>query len=175
MANAKKTETVARVLKWNDYSVPFETLPSETLFALAARGFTHILGNEIAAYETGLKAKKDEHGVATYSATEVAVMVHDRRNEKLAEMIAGTLGYRAAGPRMPKAERIADEVTRELIVSTYTERNRKGDLPKASDAKAWADIIAKVQAGPKAAWIKEETARRLNFAKDNAADVDELF
>ena len=152
--NAQKIETpaesaaTASVLKWHEYDVDLRTLPESSIIALAQRGFTHIMGNEVAAYESGLKAEKNENGEPKYTPSEVAVLAHDRRITKINEMLAGELGVRTAGARLPKLDRVIRDVAKEILITRATEKGLIGRLPKASDTKAWNTYVDRYLAAP---------------------------
>lgn len=164
------------------YSVPVAALPESAIVALMQRGFNHIIGNEAASYATGLKGEmidgpdRDPETnefipVRKYSDDEIAVMLHDRRTEKVADILAGEIGLRAVGPRLPKDERIMREFAKNVIVAKFAERpNLKA--PKASDTKAWDNLIDQylaTETGGTAA--RKEAERQLSAAtKGKGAD-----
>lgn len=166
-----KTAALAAFLSWGDrYRLPFGDLPDTTIRALAQRGFTHILGNEVAAYESGLKTAKDESGNAKYSAEEIAVLVHDRRMEKLDEMTKGELGTRTVGPRLPADVQIMRTFAKNAIIAAFAQ-HPNAKAPKASDSKAWGDYIDQYLAVPaNADKAKKEADRQLGLAAKSSAD-----
>lgn len=157
------------------YDVSIARLPDAVQFALMQRTFSHIMGNEAAAYEGRIKATEDEDGDAKYSATEVSVMVHDWRNAKLADMESGEFGLRAVGPRMSSNEKIMREFARDTIVTAAAVK--KIVLPKASDREAWDSGIDRWLAIPanKAKAEAEVIARKARVVPSADEDVADLF
>lgn len=168
-------------LSWSDkYRVAVKDLPETTQVALMQRGFTHVLGNEVAAYETGLEKKmiaseslgKDDKPIMVreFSPEEVAVMAHDRRMEKLDEMLSGELGTRTVGPRLPKDVQIMRQFARNAIIEAFA-KHPNAKAPKASDTKAWSDYIDQYLAVPaNADKAKAEAERQLKVAAKSADD-----
>src|SRR6202012_2738576 len=101
------------------------------LFALAQRGFTHVLGNEVASQVAAWK--KTEDGAKATDA-EVEAYANEKRNEKLAKILEGTLGVRtAAGPRVSGIEALKRTIAVEFLkakLKKYSEKTgNKGSLP----------------------------------------------
>lgn len=156
------------------YAVAIAKLPDAVRFALMQRTFSHIMGNEAAAYEGRIKAAKDEAtGDAKYGASVVAAMVHDWRHDKIADMVSGEFGLRQVGPRLSSDEKIMRDFARETIIATAAAK--KVALPKASDVDAWSGAIDKFLSVPalKAQAEAEVKARKARVAP--TADLEGLF
>lgn len=93
------TEENDKMFKWGDFVVNPADVPVESLHALAQRGFTHVLGNEVASALTAWR-KTDEGKAANDAA--IAAWVLTRRNAKVEQIMKGELGVRrvSAGPRV---------------------------------------------------------------------------
>ena len=113
---------------WNDVSIEVADLPIESLHILAQRGFTHVVGNEIAAKVTAYRAKN-----MRASDSEVTTFANAARKVKIAAMLNGTMTVReSSGPRLDGIERIM----RELAIKGLRElaARKKAALPKESAA-----------------------------------------
>lgn len=156
------TETpVAAVIPANlvwgkDYTVAFADLPAATVFALAQQGFTHKLGNEVAAYASGLKDATNENGTPKHGESEIATMAHDKRLAIIQAALAGTLGVRVGGPRGTKLETIMRAIALETIKRSPAIASGKVAMPKGEKLDSLcASLIAKTPA------IREEAERRM--------------
>ena len=87
-----------KTLKWGSYEVSPSDVPAVSLLALAQRGWTHVFGNEVASALTAWR--KTEEG-ARSTQEQIDSWLAAKRDAKLAAIMAGTLGVRAAG--QPKA------------------------------------------------------------------------
>lgn len=155
------------------YTLAIAYIPDGVRFALMQRTFSHVMGNEAAAYEGRIKAAKDDDsGDAKYNANEVAVMVHDWRVAKIEDMESGEFGLRQVGPRLSSDEKIMREFARETIITAAA--TKKIVLPKASDKEAWETAIANFLANParKELAQAEVEARK---ARLPTADISDLF
>lgn len=163
-------------LVWKEYSIHLSDLPQASILSLAQRGFTHILGNEVAAYESGLKSEtvvNDGETAAKYSPSEVAVMAHDRRMAKLAEMASGTLGQgRSSGPRLPRLDRVMRDVAKETVAEAFRKTGKAASMPKAADSKAWAAYIDKYLSNPENAAKAQAEAQRRIAAPSKMEDAE---
>lgn len=155
------------------YTVTIAKLPDSVRFALMQRTFSHIMGNEAAAAEGRFKAAKDEAGNAKYNANEVAVMVHDWRVAKIADMVDGTFGLRAVGPRLTSDEKIMREFARDAIIGAAERAKRT--LPKASDKEAWEGLVDQFLAKPALRAQAEAEVTRRNAATNADVDLSELL
>lgn len=155
------------------YAVTIAKLPDSVRFALMQRTFSHIMGNEAAAAEGRFKAAKDEAGDAKYNANEVAVMVHDWRVAKIADMIYGTFGLRVVGPRLTSDEKIMRDFARDAIVVGAAKAKRT--LPKASDREAWEGLIDQFLAKPSLRAQAEAEVTRRNAAANADVDLGDLL
>ena len=88
-------------------------IPTISLFALAQRGFSHVLGNEVASKLAAWK--KGEEG-ATAGEAEVAAFVQAKREEALEKIMQGTLGVRSAtAPRVSGIEALMRRIAVEKL------------------------------------------------------------
>ena len=109
--------------KWGDISTNPADLPAQSLFALAQRGYTHVLGNEVASQVATWR--KTEDG-AKASEAEVEAYAKSKRDEKLAKILDGTLGVRtAAGPRVSGIEALKRQVAIEFLKAAIKAYNGK--------------------------------------------------
>lgn len=179
------TATTTETLKWNDFTATFADIPHNSVFALAQRGFTHIMGNEIAAYESGLKKKtseevgEDDEGneikLPLYNDAEIATMVHDRRQAKLKEILDGKLATNTSGPRLPADERILRDIARENIGARFHQLSRAKDMPKASDGKAWDALVDQYLANDRTSAVAKAELERRKAARAEGGDMDDFL
>lgn len=155
------------------YLADIARLPDSVRFALMQRTFSHIMGNEAAAYEGRIKAMKDDDGDAKYSASEIAVMVHDWRVAKIESMESGEFGLRAVGPRLSSDEKVMRDFARDSIIAAAAER--KIVTPKASDKEAWDKAIDNFLAKPALKAKAEAEVARRKATVTPEADVEDLF
>ena len=170
-------------LKWGDISVHPKDVPAQSLFALSQRGFSHVLGNEVAAQVSAWK-KTDEGAKATEAMIEA--FANEKRNEKLAKIMDGTLGVRtAAGPRVSGIEALMRTIAVEFLrarLKKYSDKSgTKVTLPTGENTITIAgkvmtrdDLIA-AELRASAAAIKEEAERRQQVQSEGADAGDELF
>ena len=110
-----------KVFKWGDITTSPKDVPLQSLFALAQRGFTHVLGNEVAAQVSAYK--KTEEG-AGKSEADLEAYASEKRQEKLAKILDGTLGVRtAAGPRVTGVEALKRSIAVEMLKATLKKHN----------------------------------------------------
>jgi len=123
MAKTQQKTAPARELVWGgDYKVAMADLPEATIYALAQRGFTHVLGNEVAS---AVKVQKDKGEMGD---AELAVFAHDKRIAKINDMIAGALGVSQSGPRATGIDKVIRDISVEEIKTQLVALNAK--LPK---------------------------------------------
>ena len=112
-----------KAFKWGDLTTLPAKVPTQSLFALAQRGYTHVLGNEVAAQVSAYK--KTEEG-AKASEDELEAYASEKRNEKLAKILDGTLGVRtAAGPRVSGIEAIMRGIAVEFLKARFKKYSDK--------------------------------------------------
>lgn len=88
-------------------------VPTQSLYALAQRGFNHVTGNEVAAKKAAFV--KTEEG-AKASEEDLAAKVKAWRQEALQKIIDGTLGVRAVGaPRATGVEALKRAIALEFL------------------------------------------------------------
>lgn len=113
-SETNETQTNGSVVKWGDLSLDLSTVPQATVIALAQRGFTHVLGNEVASSVSGMKKETNEDGSAKYSESELEAFANTKRQEKIAAMVAGTLGVRVGGGVRPTG---IDKLIRDIVIA----------------------------------------------------------
>ncbi len=111
-------------LVYGDYSVDFDTLPAVSQAALALRGLTHVLGNEVASKvhnwaggetqansddKATVKAWKDAH------PDEIAAKGKEFAADVLEALASGTLGNRVGGPRLTPIETLKRQIAKGQI------------------------------------------------------------
>jgi hypothetical protein len=169
--------TEDKVLSWGEHKVEPSDVPAQSLFALAQRGFTHVLGNEVAASISAWK--KTEEGTKA-TETETEAKAKSIREAKLAKIMDGTLGVRtAAGPRVSGVEAIM----RSIAVERLRVKLKKHDLVLPTGEKTVtvagkpmnrdALIAAELRHGEKA--IREEATRRQAAQAEAAEGLDDIF
>lgn len=97
-------------LKYGDNVLDVNDIPLNVQLALMARGFTHVLGNEVASKVTA-KAKKsaeDKEAPRTLTEDEKTALAVGFRNAAIESIMDGSFGThtRASGPKVGKLERI---------------------------------------------------------------------
>lgn len=172
-----------KVFKWGDIVTPPKDVPLQSLFALAQRGYSHVLGNEVAAQVAAYK--KSEDG-AKATESELEAYASEKRNEKLAKILDGTLGVRtAAGPRVSGIEALKRTIAIEFLkarLKKYSDKTgTKVALPTGENTLSIAgkvmtreDLIAS-ELRTSAAAITEEAERRQSVQAEGADVGDELF
>jgi len=120
-----------KVFKWGDITTAPGDIPLQSMFALAQRGYTHVLGNEVAAQVAAYK--KTEEG-KTKSDAELEAYGNEKRKEKLAKILDGSLGVRTAGaPRVTGIDAVMRAIAVERLkgkLESYSKRNgTKVSLP----------------------------------------------
>jgi hypothetical protein len=172
-----------KVFKWGDVTTSPKDVPLQSLFALAQRGYSHVLGNEVAAQVAAYK--KSEEG-AKASETEIEAYAKEKRDEKLAKILDGTLGVRtAAGPRVSGIEAIMRSIAVEFLKARFKKYSDKtgtkvavptgeNTVTVAGKTMTREDLIAaELRANDKA--IREEATRRQEVQSEGADVGDELF
>jgi hypothetical protein len=175
-------DTEDKSFKWGDIVVSPQDVPTVSLFALAQRGFTHVLGNEVASALTAWR--KTEEGVKADDAA-ITAWTNEKRKAKLEQILAGTLGVRQPGA--PKATGI------EAIMHAIAVENLRAKLAKfklklptgdktinvaGKDMDRDALIAAELRAGKmpdKVTSIADEAKRRSEAHEASVASADELF
>jgi hypothetical protein len=165
-----------KVFKWNDLSTPPKDVPTTSLFALAQRGYSHVLGNEVAAQVSAWK--KTEEGAKATEA-EIEAYANEKRQEKLQKILDGTLGVRsAAAPRVSGEEAIRRTVTVEVLKKFLKAHNLKfptgeDTITVAGKAMDREDLISAMYRKDKAK-IDAEVEKRKGLETIDASP-DELF
>ena len=166
-----------KTLRWGDYEVSPSDVPATSLMALAQRGFTHVLGNEVASALTAWK--KTEEGASAPQAAVVA-WVKAKRDAKLEQIMQGTLGVRAAGqPRASGIEAIMRSIAVERLKVKLAKRQAKlpsGDKTinvAGKDMTREELISAELRHGEKVirAEAEAEMAKRAAFAQEVGEDL----
>lgn len=159
------TET-ATILSWGTHAkVNINSLPPSTIYALAQRGFTHILGNEVASYASSLAKKTNDAGEPLHTKEEIETLADAKRVEKLNQMAEGKLGVGSNGPRVKGIDAIIRDVALEAIRKAATAK--KVPMPKG---EALQTVIT-------AAIAKNGDAYRVEAERrqSTVADLDDLI
>ena len=126
-------------LSYGTTEVDFDALPAASQRALAQRGLTHVLGNEVAskvhawAQGEGQANSKDRAEVAAWKEANAAAIdakTSEYVVDALAALTAGTLGDRVGGPRLTPIETIKRRIAKvdiETILRTNKLKVPKGD------------------------------------------------
>ena len=98
-------------------------VPTVSLFALAQRGFSHVMGNEVASKLAAWK--KGEAGAAATQA-EVDAFVKAKREEALEKILNGTLGVRSAStPRVSGFDALVRRVAVEYLNARFAAYSKR--------------------------------------------------
>lgn len=172
-----------KTFKWGEISVHPSKIATQSLFALAQRGFSHVLGNEVAAQVSAFK--KTEEGAKATEA-ELEAYAKEKREEKLAKILDGTLGVRtAAGPRVTGIEALMRTIAVEFLkarLKKYSDKTgTKVALPTGDNTITVAgkvmtreDLIAS-ELRTSADAIKAEAERRQQVQSEGADVGEDLF
>lgn len=140
-------------------TVDFVALPEVSQYALAQRGLTHILGNEVAskvhswAQGEGQAASDDKAVVKAWKDANPGAITEKTQAlqaELVADLLAGELGLRVSGPRLTPVETIARQMARKEVEDIL--RANKIKVPKGED---------KVKMGEDEFTLAELISRRL--------------
>jgi len=158
-------------------------VPTSSLFALALRGYRHVLGNEVAAKVSAFK--KTEDG-ATATEAEISAKSVEWRNEALAKILEGTLGVRVSGaPRVSGIEALKRTIAVERIKAAFKSHSaktgKKLSLPTGDETIDYMgkpvsreDLIA-AMLNKQAEAIEAEAKRRQDFQTEGAEVGEDLF
>lgn len=127
-------------------AIDFASLPEASQHALAQRGLTHVLGNEVAsrvhawAQAEGQANSDDKATVAAWKAANASAIT-SKTAEVQADFVKalqeGTLGSRVAGPRLTPLETIMRKAARGEIETILRANGVK--VPKGEDTIETAD------------------------------------
>lgn len=166
-----------KTFKHGDITVQPGDVPTLSIFALAQRGFTHVLGNEVASAVTAYK--KSEEG-AKASEAEIAAWIKAKREAKLDQILNGTLGIRVAGA--PKASGI-ERVMHTIAVERLRVKLKKFKLTLPTGDKTinvagkdmGRDALIEAELRHGAVAIREEAERRMQQDAGAVEAVEDLF
>lgn len=171
-----------KTFKWGEITVTPADVPVQSLFALAQRGFSHVLGNEVAAQVSTWK-KTDEGKNADERAIEA--YAKSKRDEKLAKILDGTLGVRiATGPRVSGIEALMRSIAVEFLrkrLDAYSKKTgSKVTLPTKDNTITVAGKVMTREQLVEAELRKSGDAIRAEAERRQSADLgdgdaDELF
>lgn len=133
-------------LVYGDTSLDFDALSDASRFALAQRGLTHVLGNEIAskvhswAGQAGQANSDDKATIKAWKDANVAAIT-----SKTAELVAdtikalndGTLGARVGGPRLTPIDTLRRQIAKGQIETIL--RANKIKVPTKDDTVKMPD------------------------------------
>jgi hypothetical protein len=180
------TETVATSISWGEgtdqVSANIAALPNTTLVALMQKGFTHVMGNEVASALTGEKKRRAEKSEPALTADEEKAYSAEKRVEKLKAMLDGTMGARAGGgTRLPTIERYMRDIAEARVRADAAKGGIK--LPKGKETikvrdemLTMAELITR-RVAKQEADIRAEAARRMESEQsgDVTVGVDDLI
>ncbi len=178
------SELEGKEFKHGDITLNPADVPTVSLFALAQRGFSHVLGNEVASKLAAFK-KTEEGGAA--SEAEIEAFVKAKREEALEKIMQGTLGVRTAtAPRVSGIEAIMRKVAVEFLQARFAAYSKKSgtkvSLPTGDKVVNVAGrdmtreqlIEAELKRNHEA--IKQEAERRQASAgEEEAGGLDDLL
>ena len=125
MTEQETTSLEGKEFKHQDITVSPGDIPTLSLFALAQRGFSHVMGNEVAAKTAAFK--KTEAG-ATASEAELETFVKAKRQEALEKILNGTLGVRSAtAPRVTGIDALIRRVAVEFLQARFAAFSKRTD------------------------------------------------
>jgi len=164
-----------------DYlETPTEQIPANSHHSLGLRGYRHVLGNEVAAQKVAFL--KTDEGKAM-DESQVAAWVIEKRAEKLARILDGTLGVRtAATPRVSGIEAVRAAINLDSLKVFLKKNNLKmptgeGTIKVAGRDMTREDLLAANYRRAKAT-IDAETDRAWAFKTGEAdaeSTVEDLF
>lgn len=149
MADETNTAETAdsNVLTYGDsIKVDFTTLPAVSQLALMQRGFTHVLGNEVASrvhsWSQGESQanSEDRKTVADWKAANaeaVTAKTAEVQADFLKAITEGTLGSRTGGPRLTPLETVMNRIARGEIETILRANGIK--VPKKDDTVEMPD------------------------------------
>ena len=156
-------------LTYSKWFVNANDLPPAGIAYLLHNGFTQSM-TDAAAFTKEQKAGK--------TADEVTAMATEARQKRFEAILAGTVGVRVGGPRMPAIDRAMQDVVDEMIGAICAARKvalPKGDVLKAARAKLLAKngdaIREKAQARLDEAKLLVEDAGDIDFGAPDAAEA----
>jgi hypothetical protein len=178
------TDISENKLTWGDEAQgTFEALPKDvpevSLFVLAQRGWTHVFGNEVASAFTAWR--KGDEGKAA-SEVEQKAWLTARREAKLAQILEGKLGVRAAGaPRLSGIEAVMRQIATKRVTARLAKLNPPIKMPTGENTieikgvKFTRDALVKRMLETNEAEIRADAEVRM--AQDSAIgdDADDLF
>ena len=170
-------------LKWGDISVHPKDIPAQSLFALSQRGFSHVLGNEVAAQVSAWKKTDDG---AKASEADVEAYAKLKREEKLAKILEGTLGVRvASGPRVSGIEALKRSIAVEFLKARFkayeAKTGNKVKLPTGDETITVAgkamtrEALIEAEMRSRAKDIEAEAKRREAVQAEGAEVGEDLF
>ena len=177
------TQDTDKSFKWNDITTAPADVPTSSLFALAQRGFSHVLGNEVAAQVSA--HKKSDEG-KNKSEAELEAYAKEKRAEKLAKILDGTLGVRvASGPRVSGFEAICRSIAVEFLKARFkayeAKTGNKVKLPTGEDTITVAgksmnrEQLVEAEMRARKDDIEAEAKRRQDVQAEGADVGEDLF
>lgn len=163
------------------YKAVIADIPEASFIALAARGFSHMLGNEVASKVTAAKKKfaeaneallaEDEESYNEALAENVEALEHQYREEFLAKIMGGTLGVRATGPRGSAIETVMRAVAIEELRAALGKKNVK--WPAKADDELTVGGKVYTRTGLVDAYL-EKHGEKLRAEAERRANVEEI-
>lgn len=147
-------------LTYDRWSVNANDLIAKSVRYLLQNGFSQSM-TDAAAFTKEQKAGK--------SADEIKKMADEARAKRFEAILAGTVGIRVGGPRLPAIDRVMREIAEEMLRAIAADR--KVAMPKGEVLKAALEkIVLKNEAT-----IRERAQARLDESKTLAADLGDIF
>lgn len=170
MTNTDTSPAPTSTLTYSQWSVDANTLPAKAVHYLLSNGFTQSM-TDAAAFTKEQKAKFVEEGAKEGhdAETSVANAAKAARDKRFAAILAGEVGVRAVGPRLPQIDRVMRDIAEEMLRAIAAERQvamPKGDVLKAALDK----ILAK-----HADVIRTKAQARMDESKAMADDLGDIL
>lgn len=156
-----KSET-APAIAYGKTAFDWATLPETSKIALAQRGLTHVLGNEVASKVTASKKLINTDGTPKHGDAELATIEHDAREAKIVAILSGDMSGRAGGARI-------ETVMKEVALRVLGEKARAlgKPLPRGKELEALTErYIAKNESAVRA------EAQAIMSTKATLSDAD---
>lgn len=97
----------------------------EALTYVILYGLNKSLQDRVAGMKAKLEAEKTEDGFAKWSPHDIEVTLRDAKDERFADILAGEVGGRSAGPRLKGRDKLAFEFTVDILKAIYGKANKK--------------------------------------------------
>lgn len=109
-------------------------------------GFRQALADPIAGLRRKMEQEKDDAGNAANSEADIEAALLTKQEKRFTDLLAGTVGSRASGPRLKPLDKLAFDNGVEQLKRVYAKLNRKfpsgegaAESIRHSVATLWAD------------------------------------